>query len=210
MADAILAYAPDVVGLNEMRGDGTDAEYTAQTEELSRLTGMKYYYFAKAIDVPGKGPYGNGILSKIPIESVSVIAIPTPKEKKYNGYYEARCILKAELQGGVCVLVTHMGLNPDEQEDAVSKVIENVNGGKCILMGDFNMKPTDPILAPIFEKMSDTAELFDGEKLSYPSDAPTIKIDYVFTSRDARVLSADIPVIVASDHRPHVAEVEFL
>lgn len=58
-------------------------------------------------------------------------------------------------------------------------------------------------------EMRDTAELFDSEKLSFPSDAPNRKIDYIFVSNDVSVLDADIPPIVASDHRPHTATVVF-
>ena len=75
-------------------------------------------------------------------------------------------------------------------------------------MGDFNVEPNDPLLLPIREKMYDTSELFSAPKLSFPSDEPKIKIDYIFVSRDIEVLSADIPLIVASDHRPHVAEIK--
>jgi endonuclease/exonuclease/phosphatase family metal-dependent hydrolase len=106
------------------------------------------------------------------------------------------------------VLVSHFGLNPDEQELAVRTVLENKAEQKCILMGDFNMQPQDPILQPIFAKMKDTAVCFTGEKFSFPSDAPNKKIDYIFVSRDVEVLAADIPDIVASDHRPHTAEIE--
>jgi endonuclease/exonuclease/phosphatase family metal-dependent hydrolase len=45
-------------------------------------------------------------------------------------------------------------------------------------------------------------------KLSFPSDAPKVKIDYILTSPDVKVLCADIPAIVASDHRPHTAEIK--
>ena len=75
-------------------------------------------------------------------------------------------------------------------------------------MGDLNLTPESPLLAPIREKMFDTAELFAGERNSFPSDAPNKKIDYIFTSPDIKVLSADIPPIVASDHRPYIAEIE--
>ena len=34
------------------------------------------------------------------------------------------------------------------------------------------------------------------------------EIDYIFTSNDLAVHSADIPAIVSSDHRPYVAEIE--
>ena len=103
------------------------------------------------------------------------------------------------------MLVTHMGLNPDEQENAVQTVLQNLSAEKCILMGDFNMRPDNPILAPIFDRMTDAAAGFCADKLSFPSDSPDRKIDYIFVSRDIEVVDADIPAIVASDHRPHTA-----
>jgi len=208
MARTILDYGADIVGLNEMRGEGSNPDYTEQVERLAKLTGMKYFYFAKAIDFPG-GPYGNGFLSKIPIVKAETVLIPDPNPKKYDGYYETRCVLKAELEGGVTVIVTHFGLNPDEQENAVSTVIGHIRGEKCILMGDFNVKPENPLLKGIREKMKDTADCFDTELFSFPSDAPNRKIDYIFVSRDIDVLDADILSVIASDHRPHVARISF-
>jgi endonuclease/exonuclease/phosphatase family metal-dependent hydrolase len=208
MAEAIRREEPDIVGLNEMRGAGQNEEYAAQVDILSELTGMKYFHFAPAIEFPGGGPYGNGFLSRIPIEKAETVMIPDPVEKKYDGYYETRCILKATLEGGITVLCSHFGLNPDELENAVSTAVENLAPRKCILMGDFNMRPEDKMLLPIREKMRDTADAFAGERLSWPSDKPQVKIDYIFVSPDVRVVSADIPATVASDHRPHVATVE--
>ena len=205
MADTIKALNPDIVGLNEMRGKGVDSEYDAQTSVLSALTGMQYYYFAKAIDVGGPNPYGNAILSKIPLLSAETILVPDPEIRASNS--ETRCLLKAKLEGDITVLITHFGLNPDEQKNAVETVLENIEKDKCILMGDFNVTPDDCILNPIRERMRDTAECFKEPLLSFPSDKPEIKIDYVFVSPDVEVISADIPAIVASDHRPHVATV---
>ncbi len=209
MAKAILDCGADIVGLNEMRAAGIDPEYTDQVETLARLTGMEYFYFARATEFSNHGPYGNGFLSKIPILDAKTVLIPDPEPKKYDPiYYETRCILKARLEGGVTVLITHIGLNPDEKESAVKTILDNLCDEKCILMGDFNLTPNDPLLDPIRAKMRDTAELFDEEKLSFPSDAPDRKIDYIFVSSDIEVVDADIPEIVASDHRPHVATVK--
>jgi endonuclease/exonuclease/phosphatase (EEP) superfamily protein YafD len=36
-----------------------------------------------------------------------------------------------------------------------------------------------------------------------------VKIDYIFVSKDVEVVSANIPAIVASDHRPHTATANF-
>ena len=207
MAKTILDCGADVVGLNEMRDAGQDPEYTAQVERLAELTGMKYYYFAKAIEFSNKGPYGNAILSKIPIISAESILIPDPDSKLYNGYYETRCVLKAELEGDITVLITHFGLNPDEQENAVKTVMDNVSEKRCILMGDFNVTPENKALEPIRHALKDTAEAFEVAKLSFPSDKPNRKIDYIFVSHDIDVAFADIPEIIASDHCPHVAEI---
>lgn len=208
MADAIRSCGADVVGLNEIRSKGEAADYDYQTEALSALTGMKHFYFAKAIDVRGKNPYGNAILSKLPILSAETIPVPDPDPKRCDGYYETRCLLKAKLENGLTVLIIHFGLNPDEQENAVQTVLQHLTAEKCILMGDFNVTPENPVLAPIRARMKDTAELFASPLLSFPSDAPDRKIDYLFVSPDLTVLSADIPAIVASDHRPHTAEIE--
>ena len=207
MAKVILDLDADVVGLNEMRGAGEDPEYTAQTEELAARTGM-HCFFAPAIEVPNGGPYGNAILSRVPILSVERVPIPDPAVHRFEGHYESRIVLKAVLEGGITVLISHFGLQEDEAENAVSTVLDLASDEKCILMGDFNLPPESPLLLPIRERMQDAASAFDGEKLSWPSDAPKTKIDYIFLSRDARIVSADIPAIVASDHRPHIAEIE--
>ena len=208
MAKVITDFDADFVGLNEMRGEGPLSGYTAQTEKLSALTKMPYCFFSEAIMVGGTSPYGNGFLSKIPILKAEKIMIPDP-EVRDNNFYETRCIIKVTLEGGITVLVTHFGLNQTEKENAVKTVLENLEDEKCILMGDFNVTPDDALLKPIKEKMKDVAEAFEEPLLSWPSDKPEKKIDYIFVSRDAGVVSADIPKVIASDHRPHTAEIKF-
>lgn len=207
MADTIKRCGADIVGLNEMRGQGTEPEYTPQVAMLSELTGLSNQYFAKAIEVRDHNPYGNGLLSRLPILHAETIMIPDPEVKDPNRRYETRCILKAKLEGGITVLVTHFGLNPEEQKNAVNTVLEHLEPEKCILMGDFNLRPDDELLIPIRQRMKDTADLFDTPLLSFRSDNPDRKIDYIFVSPDIEVVAADIPAIVASDHRPHTATI---
>ena len=208
-ADTIRSLDPDVVGLNEMRGKGVSRSYTAQTETLAEKLGY-HYYFAKALDVDGCNPYGNALLSKHPILSAETIGIPDPDVLDPAKHYETRCLLRARIDvpGGLTVCVTHFGLNPEEQLNAADTVVDSISDERCILMGDFNLTPSSPTLAPIRERMFDTAGLFAKPLLSYPSDHPKVKIDYIFTSKDISVLSADIPEIVASDHRPYLAVID--
>ncbi len=207
MAKAILECGADIVGLNEMRDKGSRPTYDPQVAILSEYTDLPYHYFAAALIEHGDCPYGNGLLSRYPIEQAETILIPEPNPRGYDGWYEQRCVLKAKLKGGITVLISHFGLNPDERESAVKTVLENLEDEKCILMGDFNAVPDDKVLDPIRARMKDTADHFTETRFSYPSDAPFKKIDYVFVSHDIEVIEADIPAIVAADHRPHTATI---
>ena len=208
MADAIIKCGADVIGLQEMRDESEDEEYKAQAKIIAEKLGF-YYYFAEAIRFDGKNPYGNALISRYPIISTETILIPNPVVPEYDGYYETRCILKAriDVDDGINVLVSHFGLNPDEHRNAVQTIAANISSERCVLMGDFNVEPDNPVLQPIREQLYDTAEKFDSPKFSFPTDIPSVKIDYIFVSKDLSVTDADIPNIVASDHRPHIATV---
>jgi endonuclease/exonuclease/phosphatase family metal-dependent hydrolase len=210
IADTIKACGADIIGLQEIRDESQDAEFQAQAKIVAEKLGYPYYHFAEAIRFGGVNPYGNAIISRYPILSAETVMIPDPKIKKYDGYYETRCLLKTviDVGDGLNVLVSHFGLNPDEQENAVATVVANIPKEPCVLLGDFNMEPDNPILHPIMQSLNDTAKAFSTPKFSFPSDNPRVKIDYIFVSEDLKVQSADIPEIVSSDHRPHVATIE--
>lgn len=210
MVKTIRDCGADIIGMQEIRGQGTMEGYEPQAQILADKLGY-YYYFAKAIDVgTAPNPYGNALLSRFPILDAVTIPVPDPTGPRTGSRYESRCLLKAKIDvgEGLTVCDIHFGLNPDEQENAVATVMSNVETERCVLMGDFNVKPANPLLDPIRELLFDTADLFEGERLSWPSDTPRVKIDYFFASKDLKVLSADIPAIVSSDHRPYVVELE--
>lgn len=207
MADTIKKCDADMVGLQEVRAESPDPEYENQLKILSEKTGLLYRRFGKAIDFE-RGPYGNGFLSSMPVLRTAVIPIPDPKVKTGREYYESRSILKVLLKSGITVLVTHFGLNLDERENAVKTVLRNIKDEKCILMGDFNSAPEEKVLDGIKRRMTDTADMFKAPLLSFPSDKPETKIDYIFVSRDIKVVSADVLKTVSSDHRPVTAVLE--
>ena len=207
VADVIRRSGADIIGLNEVYDDAEKRKYSRQPLELAQRLGFQVF-FAPALVLFGM-PYGNALLSRFPILRTSVIPVPDPETPAYDGYYETRCVLRAELDvpGGLCVCVTHFGLNPDEHANSVRTLGEVIRDQRFILMGDMNVTPDNPVLAPIRERLYDTAELFGKPLMSWPSDKPDRKIDYIFTSHDLKTLSADIPAELASDHRPYVAEI---
>lgn len=213
-ANAITRFGADVCGLNEVRGEGDLDGYTDQTNALGDRLGFERY-FARAIMVRGKGPYGNALVSRFPIVSAETISIPDPEVKREGGRYESRCVLKVTLDidgRELCVLVCHMGLVDDEAKNAVSTIcsILDATDTPLVLMGDFNVTPENEILAPIFERLSDSDAIakIAGEP-TFPSDAPRIKIDYLFY-RGLECRSVKTIGEVVSDHLPIIAEFDFL
>ncbi len=210
-AESIRCFDPDIVGLNEVRGEGESPQYRAQAELLAGMLGYRYY-FAPAIYVPNGGPYGNAILSKLPLEHPETVMIPDPVRDPDRSHYETRCIAKATLPvaGGLTLLVTHFGLQPEEAKNAVDTVCAEVEktAFPVILTGDFNQKPESPLLRPIRAMLTDTADAFSRPLLSYPSDVPYEKIDYIFTSKQIKTVFATIPQMIVSDHRPYLAVLE--
>lgn len=211
----------DIIGINEVRDESEahDPCFLPQAKLIAEGLGYHYYHFGKAIDIPGKGPYGNALVSKYPFRSVQTIAIPDPLVKDEPTWYESRCIIKAEIElpaenGGqppiLTVLVTHMGLASTESKNAVEAVLAQVTPGMpTLLMGDFNLTPDSPTLNPLRAVFEDAGSLLPpGGDLSFPSDAPDQKIDYIMTTGPVKIVRAEIPALVVSDHRPHTALLE--
>ncbi len=209
MANTIRAFAPDFCVLNEVYGTGSgEIFYGDQAAIIADLAGMGYHAFCPAIIYRGN-PYGNAIISKNPILSCKTVPVPEPLPHRFPEHYENRAVLVADF-GDYLVIGSHFGLHSDEQENAVQTVLSELEKAEkpVILCGDFNMSPENPTLAPIFAHLHDTASAFMCPSLSFPSDKPKVKIDYIFASREFKIRSAEIPPVIASDHRPHIAELE--
>lgn len=217
--EKLIAYvrevSPDILVLNEVRDIPGNPLTEEQAGMIARGLGWNWK-FARAIDLPG-GEYGNAILTPHPITDFSVTPIPLkpllPGEEEPR-WREARCVLRAEIDVNgkpIVVFGSHFGLSEGEQNYAVeiTTALLDAEEKPHVLMGDFNMKPDDPILAPIFARMQDASSVMAEPKLSFVSDHPTIKIDYIFVSEGITVHAADIPASMISDHRPHWADIEY-
>ena len=122
----------------------------------------------------------------------------------------AVCTTIALEQPDVTFFIIHFGLNPDEHENALRTLLDNLGDGNTVLMGDLNVTPDSPIIARIKEKMTDAATAADKNDplLSFPSDRPDRKIDYIFTKGDITAKSCRIVPGILSDHLPLYAELE--
>ena len=204
MADVVRLFDADIVGFNEMYQGGEAPDFADQVGTLADMCGYSFSYFGEALNEGPFGHYGNGMIARKAPVSVETIKIPSPSD---GAYHEPRVIIKARFENGLTVLVSHFGLTDEEKKNAVKAALTSMEKEKCVLMGDFNMVPDCDIIGPLFAAFKDTSAVATGECLSFPSPAPVKKIDYIFVTEDVEVISADVPAVIASDHRPHIAEI---
>ncbi len=208
-ARAISSIDADIVALNEV-GKHVPKEIKEHAGFIAEQCGYPYHHFAQATTF-GSFPYGNAILSKYPIEKLSVVPV-----KKFvqilPGIYEPRCILSAHVHAGVPlrVICTHLGLMPDEQRLGIKKVAELVEASSVptVFMGDMNIDGSRPIITDkLGLRLHDACVLTNTHPVTYPSARPRKRLDYIFVSEGIEVCGIYTANVIASDHLPLVAEI---
>ena len=215
-ADVIKSLGCDVIGLNEVYENGSSPreDFKAQTKKLAELAGYSYYYYAQGQDYDYTD-IGNAILSKFPIKSYTTEVVPTVPESERTGnyWYENRILGIADVDFNgktVKVIETHFGLAPIELERIVKKCCEVIDGTNfpVVLMGDFNVKPDDPWLEKIYERLKSAAAEKNNSEFTWSTYNPNRQIDYIFAPKTAEILSYEVHKFKISDHRPITAEIE--
>jgi endonuclease/exonuclease/phosphatase family metal-dependent hydrolase len=209
IAKLINSLEPDLVAVQEVdvktrRSSGVD-----QAAELARLTRL-HPFFARIIDYEG-GPYGLMILSRH--EPLKRASHPIP----YHPNEEPRVLaeVRVRLVGGgpeVAFFNTHLDYRAEairvKQVERIAQVMADVRPPLVILAGDLNAEPTSPPMRRLLQGWRDATP---ADALTYPSDKPVKKIDYVLYRPSPRLKLVESRVIeepVASDHRPVLAVFE--
>jgi endonuclease/exonuclease/phosphatase family metal-dependent hydrolase len=149
IANVIKQQNPDVVALQEVDVNTNRSGKTLnEAEEIAKLSGMPYYYFAKAIDYDG-GDYGVAILSKFPISSTINNPLPTIEETKSEHRIFATALIT--LPGGKKFIFacTHLDASVDTNRFLqIKKIIELSEHYEypTIIAGDFNAVPGSRIV----------------------------------------------------------------
>lgn len=209
-ADVLRRLDPDVVALQEVdervaRTGGED-----QAARLGALLGMNHA-FGAFMDYQG-GRYGMAILSHCEIRDVESVRLTDGNEP--------RVALVAEIANANDSTLTVVNVHFDWVADdgfrftQAAEVAHHLDGvaGRWILLGDFNDQPGSRTL-DLFHARAEEAAKPRDRRFTFPSDDPEREIDFIFASpADAwRVRSAEVVAeMVASDHRPVVAELEAL
>lgn len=205
IANVLKQLEPDLVALQEVDCRTTRSGGVDQAAELGRLTGM-HFAFGKAMDYAG-GQYGEAILSREPLTEVHVHALAAPEGKEPRAALAATARVGGAEGPALRFVATHLDHTSSDlrmaQITALSRALENPAGMPAILAGDLNASPDAPEIRTLAERWTDASA--GQPQMSFPSDKPKIRIDYLFIrpSGGWRVIeSRVIDEPVASDHRP--------
>ncbi|USG63838.1 endonuclease/exonuclease/phosphatase family protein [Brevibacillus ruminantium] len=197
MGRSLKEWQADIIGLQEVHQNskyGYQASYLAETLQ---------YELAFAPSIPfADGHYGNALLSRFPLHKVSILPLPSRKEK--------RTLLQASISYQhlpVHIWVTHCSLNQAsrwEQLRLISELACKRSEEPLVLMGDFNM--TNAIFPHLL------ADCAHARQLGHIPTIPSFRrrIDYIFASSQWRVHHYETLPVKWSDHLPVLTDLELL
>ncbi|WP_211660348.1 endonuclease/exonuclease/phosphatase family protein [Pedobacter nototheniae] len=208
IADVIKKIDPDIVSLQEVERH-TDINPIDFPKVLAEMTGMKYYYFARALTLK-KGDYGNAILSKYPLSHEQTFQLGVAEDGdnlRSFGYAEVKKDGKRFF-----FATTHLGY---KFEDAtrlkqISEILDKVTKlDKPILLGaDLNTRPGSSAM-PALQKWFTTACQGGVCEWTVPTPKPTYTCDWlIYAPLEAfSVKEYAVPYWAdkQSDHYPVVA-----
>ena len=222
-AAEIRSLSPDIVALQEV-----DVHWDARSEfaDQAMLLGEKlgmHVCFAPIYRIPSGTvgaplrEFGVALLSKYSLASCDnrVIArlstqAANPVPAPMPGFLDAVVTIAGR---SIHVYDTHLDYraDPSVRRRQVADMIGYLgdSGAPAILMGDLNAEPNAAELAPLLARMRDAWNVNSGAGLTYPAENPKKRIDYILVSGHFRARTASVPVTLASDHRPVVADLVF-
>lgn len=216
IAAVIQSVSPDVVALQEVDRGAKRSGGIDQAKELGRLTGLEMV-FGRAIDFEG-GQYGNAVLSRLPIKSVTSHPLP------YTEGREPRVVLEVELvvpesgggQSSFVLFATHLDQTREPTDrlasaKAIARLVAENPATPTLLAGDLNAASGSPTITALGEHWQ-----FPGAGQTWPTIPvanPTRQIDFVLFRPADRWRVIEVRVLeepVASDHLPMLVRLELL
>jgi endonuclease/exonuclease/phosphatase family metal-dependent hydrolase len=177
VAKVVNSVKPDLVALQEIDvNTERSGKHVNQAKELEGLTGM-YSFFAKTIDFQG-GEYGIAILSKYPLTTTQVLALPM--EHNAGGEPRAVAVVVVEPIDGLKIAFasTHLDLKEENRELQINAIIDYVQDIDIpvILAGDFNAEPDNYVVQELDKVFQRTCT---DCPFTVPEAKPIRTIDYI-------------------------------
>jgi endonuclease/exonuclease/phosphatase family metal-dependent hydrolase len=204
-AAVIEGLTPDIVALQEVDNTCQRSGQVDQAAALAEKLTM-HLAFAKFMDFQG-GEYGLAILSRFPILKSHTHQLPEGGEPRVA----LEIVVEAGLPAPLSITCLHFDWQRDDtarlsQAKALLKALADRADQPAILIGDFNDQPGSPTLQLVeADGWQELPKDEEGGSFTFPSDAPSVEIDYIYARGIPSAKHASSLVIaepIASDHRP--------
>ena len=209
IAGVISAAGADVVALQEVDQNTKRTGGVDQAAEIARLAGLQVAY-GKAMEYQG-GAYGQALLSRWPLEAVTVHPLPNPA--KVEPRIAVSATVRPPDRAAFRFIGTHLDATRDDSArwQQAERLIElfGRDAVPTIFVGDFNSRPDTRTMKALLETFADASAATPA--FTIPSKKPTGRIDYVLLRPAGAwqvVSSIVVPEAVASDHRPVLVELQ--
>jgi endonuclease/exonuclease/phosphatase family metal-dependent hydrolase len=218
VAELVRRTGADLVLLQEVDNGTRRSGSVDQPAVLAERTGF-HVAFGSALDYDG-GKYGVAILSRWPIVAETLIHLPvTPPQTRAGGSHEPRGALRvvvASPAGRMAIIDTHLDPTGDDrwrrqEADSIVSIAAQARAREpmVIVGGDFNSTPESAVQRAV--RAGGLRDAWDvcasGDGLTYPAEAPTKRIDYLYLTADIGCAGARVVETRVSDHRPLVVDV---
>lgn len=224
IAEFLLAHPTDVICLQELTRDYAKQQTTDTVQYIADKLG--YAYFAEAMRPNDEWVQCNAIFSHFPIKDTYSTWINEPIgtggiDDEHRAYVEASLDINGvELVVGTTHMsYTDMFISTPRKEEEANKLVSALDrkkGTHQIFTGDLNATPNTPTIRKVSSVLvnagpSDTHNTWTTKPFSYEGFEETElnwRLDYIFTSPELRVVSAEVLKTDYSDHLPVRAVVE--
>lgn len=220
-ADAIAAYKPDILALQEVDAGRKRTSGTRQGAYIAERLGLTSHFFPVLQD--GDEQYGIAILSRFPVVDLKMDHLPTVGSSRFR---EPRGVMIAKLEtplGCLHFANLHLGLTNRERRFQIDSVLGDdriaplVTGNQPVIVcGDFNAGTRSYTYRKMSEHFQDVQ--LQAVQPNYPratflSRWPVMRLDHVFVSRHFRIQQVTVPnndeTRMVSDHLPVFCDLEF-
>lgn len=207
IARVIKNEKPDIVALQEVDINTSRSGKINQAALLSQKTGLRSFYFAKAIDFDG-GQYGIAILSKYPLSNTTFYKLPNDAANK--GEPRVLAIATVTLPGNrkIRFAGTHLEAYDKHTRQLQMDDINNVIADEqlpLLIAGDFNANERSAVIKTLDQQFTRTCS---SCAFTIPVEKPETAIDFIAYRKPAHfnvVLHKVVNEPYASDHLPVVA-----
>ena len=203
IADTLRPLCADIICFQEIHKKLFWSGSEDQPSMLEHLLNRRFFF---QCNVPfGMGEYGIGIATRLPVKEVHNHKLPGDKEQR--GALELRFHNCADI-GDVSVFCTHWGLSDEERKLQAEYLAEQIRLGPrpVIVCGDFNEGPTAPAVT-LLKRLAKLSDMALDPQPTFPSNAPTERIDFIMESEGLRSLRFETVRSLASDHLPILADI---